>query len=162
MRLYEINAALEELLNQVDPETGELVCDMDALEALSIEREEKLEGLALYCKNLTAEAEAIKAEKLALEKRQKAALNRAEKARDFLARMLAGEKFTTPKVAVSWRTSQAVQLDDDFLPWAMQYGDQYLSYKDPDPDKKAIAAALKAGEAVPGAELVTNLNMQIK
>ena len=76
--------------------------------------------------------------------------------------MLAGEKFTTPKVAVSWRKSQAVQLDDDFLPWAKQYGDQFLLYKDPDPDKKAIAAALKAGEAVPGAELVMNLNMQIK
>lgn len=162
MRLYEVNAALEELLNQVDPETGELVCDMDALEALSIERDEKLEGLALYCKNLTAEAEAIKAEKQNLEKRQKAAVNRAERAKDFLARMLAGEKFTTPKVAVSWRKSQAVQLDADFLPWAMQHGGQYLSYKDPDPDKKAIAAALNAGEDVPGAELVTNLNMQIK
>lgn len=162
MTLYDINARMEYLLEQVDEETGELLCSYEELEALALARDEKLENLALYIKNKAAEAEAIKAEKQALEKRQKAALNRAEKARDFLARMLAGEKFTTPKVAVSWRKSQAVQLDGDFLPWAMQYGDQFLSYKDPDPDKKAIAAALKAGEAVPGAELVTNLNMQIK
>lgn len=162
MRLYEINAALEELLNQQDPETGELTCDLDQLDTLMMERDEKLEGLALYCKNADAEAKAIREEEKTLAERRRSLENKAERAKGFLAEQLAGEKFTTPKVAVSWRKSQAVQLDDDFLPWAKQYGDRYLSYKDPDPDKKAIAAALKAGEAVPGAELVTNLNMQIK
>lgn len=162
MTLYEINAELLALLEQVDEETGELTCDPEQLEALAIAREAKLEGLALYVKNLSAEAAAIKAEAKALTERQKAAECKAARARQYLSDQLHGEKFTTPKVAVSWRKSQAVQLDDDFLPWAKQYGDQFLSYKDPDPDKKAIAAALKAGEAVPGAELVTNLNMQIK
>ena len=41
MKIWEINQALEALLEQVDPETGELTCDMDALEALTIERDEK-------------------------------------------------------------------------------------------------------------------------
>lgn len=162
MRLYDINATLEALLDAVDPDTGELLCDLEELEALIMARDEKLESVALYIKNRAAEAEAIKAEKLALAQRQKVAENKAERARRFLAEMLAGEKFTSPRVAVSWRKSQAVELGADFLPWARQYGDQYLSYRDPEPDKKAIGAALKAGQEIPGAELVTNLNMQIK
>ena len=101
MKLYEINAALEALLEQVDEETGELTCDMEQLEALSLERDEKLEGLALYCKNAAAEAEAIKAEEKTLAERRKRLENRAERARTFLSEQLCGEKFTTPKVAVS-------------------------------------------------------------
>ena len=62
MTLYEINAELLALLEQVDEETGELTCGLDQLEALSIARDEKLEGLALYCKNLSAEADAIRLE----------------------------------------------------------------------------------------------------
>lgn len=160
MRLYEINAQLEELLNQVDPETGELICDMDALEALSIEREEKLEGLALYCKNLTAEAEAIKTEKLALEKRQKAALNKANRAKDFLDRNLAGEKFQTARVDVSYRKSEQVEVSMSFF--TEKSNERFLRYKDPEADKTAIKAAIKAGEMVPGAEIVSKLNMSIR
>ena len=65
MTLYDINAQLEALLEQVDPETGELLCDMDQLEALSLERDRKLEGLALYIKNRDAEAKAIREEEKA-------------------------------------------------------------------------------------------------
>ena len=160
MTLYDINARMEYLLEQVDEETGELLCSYEELEALALARDEKLENLALYVKNKAAEAEAIKAEKQALEKRQKAALNRAERARDFLARMLAGEKFTTPKVAVSWRKSEVVELGMGFF--ASDENERFLKYRDPEPDKVAIKAALKAGEAVPGAELVTRQNMSIK
>ena len=62
MTLYEIDAQLEEMLEQVDPETGELLCDMEQLEALSLERDRKLENLALYIKNRDAEAKAIREE----------------------------------------------------------------------------------------------------
>ena len=52
MKLYEINAALEAL---VDPETGELM-DYDAFEALNLARDEKIEGMALWYKDMVAEA----------------------------------------------------------------------------------------------------------
>lgn len=160
MTLYDINARMEYLLEQVDEETGELLCSYEELEALALARDEKLENLALYIKNKAAEAEAIKAEKQALEKRQKAALNRAEKARDFLARMLAGEKFTTPKVAVSWRKSEQVEVSMAFF--TDESNERFLRFKDPEADKTAIKAALKAGETVPGAEIVSKMNMSIK
>lgn len=162
MRLYEVNAALEELLNQQDPETGELTCDLDQLDALMMERDEKLEGLALYVKNADAEAKAIREEEKALAERRRSLENKAERAKGFLAEQLAGEKFSTPKVAVSYRKSKAVEINETaFWPWAVDHT-EYVRRKDPEPDKAAISAALKSGQEIPGAELVETLSMSIK
>lgn len=160
MKLYEINAELEALLEQVDPETGELICDMDALEALTIARDEKLEGLALYIKNMDAEAAAIKAEEKALGDRRKALENKAERTKAFLQEALSGETIKTARVVVSYRRSEAVEIrDPDFILYA---DPKFLTQKNPDINKLAIKAAIKAGEIVPGAELVTRQNMSIK
>ena len=159
MQLYELDAMIESLLEQEDPETGELLCDMEQLEAVLMERDAKLENIALYIKNKTAEAEAIKTEKLALEKRQKTAANKAERAKGFLEEYLKGQKFSTPKVAVSYRRSEAVDLTDRF--WHTANNGRFLKYT-PEADKTAIKAALKNGEEIPGAELVSRNNMQIK
>ena len=160
MKLYEINEALEALLNEVDPETGELVCDMDALEALTLARDEKLEGLALYIKNEIAEAEAIESEAEKLKARAKAAKAKAERAKSFLVQQLGGEKFQTARVAVSYRKSEQVEIGMGFF--ANEGNERFFKFKEPDADKAAIKAALKAGEIIPGAELVSKLNMQIK
>ena len=160
MTLYSINAALEELLNQQDPETGELTCDMEALEALMLERDEKLEGLALYCKNCDAEAKAIREEEKALAERRRSLEAKAERAKGFLAEQLGGERFSTPKVAVSYRRSEQVEVSMSFF--AEKANERFLRFKDPEADKTAIKAALKNGETVPGAEIVSKTNMQIK
>ena len=62
MNLYEINEAL---YGCVDEETGEII-DAEKLEALSLAFDEKVENIALWIKNLLADAAAIKAEKLKL------------------------------------------------------------------------------------------------
>lgn len=160
MRLFDIDNAIEALLEQEDLETGELLCDFDQLEALMMEKETKLENIALYIKNKTAEAEAIKAEKMSLEKRQKQAATKADRARAFLEEYLKGEKFSTPKVAVSYRRSEQVEVSDDFF--TAESNERFLRYKDPEADRVAIKAALKNGETVPGAEIVTKTNMQIR
>lgn len=59
--LYEIDA---DIVNCIDTETGEIL-DFDSLDALNMERDAKIEGVALYVKQLQAEAEAIKAEEKA-------------------------------------------------------------------------------------------------
>ena len=160
MRLYEVNAALEELLNQQDPETGELTCDLDQLDALMMERDEKLEGLALYVKNADAEAKAIREEEKTLAERRRSLENKAERAKGFLAEQLAGEKFSTPKVAVSYRKSEQVEVSMAFF--TEESNERFLRFKDPEADKTAIKNALKAGETVPGAELVSKTNMILK
>lgn len=160
MKLYEINALLEALLEQVNPETGELCCDLEQLEALTIARDEKLEGLALYVKNADAEAKAIREEEKTLAERRRSLENKAERAKGFLSEQLSGEKFNTARVAVSYRKSEQVEVSTAFF--ADEANKRFLRFKDPEADKTAIKAALKAGEKVSGAELVENVNMIIR
>lgn len=160
MTLYDINARMEYLLEQVDEETGELLCSYEELESLALARDEKLENLALYIKNKAAEAEAIKQEKLALEKRQQQANRKIERAKAFLEQYLAGQKLTTPRVSVSWRNSEQVEVSDAFFSCAAN--EAFFRYKQPEADRKAISAAIKSGQTVPGAEIVSKKNMQIK
>lgn len=159
MTLYDINKQIEEAVENgfVDAETGEILDD-SALNELQMARDEKIENIAIMIKNYKAEAEAIKAEKMNLAARQQTMENRAEWLKRYLASNLdPGEKVSTPRASISWRKSETVEVEDI---WKIP--DQYLKRRDPDPDKTAIKAALKAGEQVTGAMLVTKNNLQIK
>ena len=68
MSLYKIDRELESL---VDPETGELL-DFERFAELRMERERKIEDIALWHKNEVMEAKAIREEELALAERRKA------------------------------------------------------------------------------------------
>ena len=56
--LYEINKAILECL---DPETGEIIDDR--ISELLMEKEQKLENIALWIKNLQADVQMFKSEK---------------------------------------------------------------------------------------------------
>ena len=154
MNLYDIDRAIMEC---IDAETGEVV-DIDKLSALTMERDTKVENIALWIKNLLAEADALDAEKKAFEERAKAAKAKAESLKRYLTDALAGQKFKTTRVQVTFRASQSVNITDEAaLP------QEYVRVKtETAPDKTAIKEALKAGIAVTGAELVDTLNPQIK
>lgn len=154
MKLYEIDAQILECC--IDQETGEII-DAEKLEALQVEREQKIENVALWIKNLTAEATAYKAEKMAFAERQKKAEEKAESLKKWLADALSGTNFKTTKAAVSFRKTQSVQVSDI---WAL--GEEFVKYSDPTPDKNAIKAALKAGQEVNGAELIESISVSIK
>lgn len=162
MTIYEIDNAIMELLNQVDEETGEALFDESKLEALQMERDRKVENLALAWKNLSAEAKAIKAEEDSLAKRRKATENAAERAKSYLEFVLAGEQFKSPKVAVSYRKSESVEPGAEFVPWAFANDQTLLRMKEPEADKTAIKRALKDGKQIPFVELVTKTSMTIK
>ena len=161
MKIWEINQALEALLEQVDPETGELTCDLDALEALTMAREDKIEGIALAIKNMRAEADAIYNEVDVLSKRGRGLKNHADRLAAFLERELDGQKFHTAKVDIGFRATESVNLSEAFMKWALE-NDKYLRYKDPEPDKTQIKKAIKAGETIPGAEIVRRQSMSIE
>ena len=77
MNLYQINEVISVILEQglyVDMETGEVIAEDnldDILSQLQMAELDKLENLALYVKNLEAEAEAIRSEERALQARRK-------------------------------------------------------------------------------------------
>ena len=158
MKLYEINSAI---MNLIDPETGELT-DTEAFENLQMERTEKLEGLALWYKDLAAEAAAIKAEEKNLADRRIATEKKAESVKNFLQNELQGEKLKTPRCAVSYRRSSKVQTEPEFLKWAMDNDDSLLSYKTPTPSLSAIKEAINAGHKIPYAEIIETSSMSIK
>lgn len=165
MNIYEIDRAIQACLDMdteelVDMETGEIL----SLDALQMEREKKLENVACYIKNLTAEADAIKAEKDALAKREQAKRNKIDSLKQYLANNLHGEKLSTARAAISFRKSESVEIpnQDLFVIWASGEHNHLLTYKQPEPKMKAIKEALKAGVMIPGARLVERQNIQIK
>lgn len=162
MKLYEINEQLESLLmlesgNYVDTTTGEILTK-EAVDALQMERETKIENCLLFVKNMNAEADMIKAEIDNLTARMKACKNKADWCKNYVVNELAGEKFKTAKVSVTYRKSEAVELQGLLI----DVPNQYLKFKEAELNKTAIKAALKAGEDVPGCVLVERQNIVIK
>lgn len=153
MTLYEID---QQLLDCIDLETGEII-DAEKLTELTMERDEKVEKVALWIKDLKAEAEALKAEKQSFADRQRAAENKIESLKKWLADALNGEKFKTTKVAVSFRKTKSVDVPDIFA-----LDENYIKYAEPTADKAAIKKAIEAGETVKGAQLVENVSISIK
>lgn len=158
MNLYEIDRAI---LDCVDIETGEIV-NIAALNALEMERDAKIENIALWIKNLLSEAKQIKEEREALAEREKSAQNKAENLKKYLSGYLNGSKFSTPKVVISFRKSESVDVMDINKIMSMDDADNYLKYKNPEPDKTAIKQAIKSGKTIPGCSLVEKNNIQIK
>lgn len=156
MNLYEIEEAI---MACVDTETGEII-DEEQLDKLSMERDEKIENIALWIKNLNAEAAAYKAEKQAFDARQKAAENKAASLKKYLSGYLAGNAYQSAKVAISFRRSESVQIND--INTIAEFDTRYVKYAEPTADKTAIKKALKEGIMIPGAALVESRNIQIK
>ena len=151
--LYEIN---QQLLDTIDLDTGEIL-DESKFDELQMARDETIENIGLWIKNLNAEALAYKAEKDAFAEKQKRAENKAESLKKYLDSVLAGSKFKTTKLEVSYRKSTSVSIDESKLP--AKYLQEVISYK---VDKRDIGDKLKAGEVIEGAELVENNLIRIK
>lgn len=153
MTIYEIDSAI---MGCIDSETGEVI-DEETLTTLAMERDKKIENVACWIKNLDAEAQAIKAERDNLAKRQKSAESKSESLQKWLTFVLNGENFKTGKCAVGFRKSTTVEIDESLID--KKYMVEKVTYV---PDKAAIKKALKSGEEVSGAKLVEKQNVQIK
>ena len=158
MNLYEIE---QEIMSCVDMESGEVI-DFEKLDALTMERDQKIENIALWVKNLEADAKAYKEEKDNFAQKQKSAENKAKSLKEYLSRFLDGTAYKSTKVNVSFRTSKAVDVFDISALMTMDDCDNYLKYNEPEPDKTAIKNAIASGVNVPGCKIVENQNIQIK
>ena len=163
MTLYEINQAiLNAIAEGLDPETGEIT-NTEALDALEMARDEKIENIACYIKDLTADAKAIREEEKVLAERRRAMENKAERLTGYLSVVLQGEKFSTARCQIGWRKSSKVIVDDSFSDWAASNGrDDLLIYAEPKPCLTAIKEAIKAGDEILGAYIADSRSIQIK
>ena len=94
--LYDINA---EILKCVDWETGELI-DADKLSELEMQYSDKVENIALWIKNLAADAEALSNEIKNLQGRKKACENKIDSLKKYLSNNVF-DSFETSKVKIS-------------------------------------------------------------
>lgn len=162
MNLYEISEEIEKVLAlAVDPETGEVDGDSLAIfEVLNIERDKKIENIACLIKNLKADAQALKAEKDAFQKRQKQAENKAEALSNYLMSALNGEKFSSNRCSVSFRHTQKVALDEGVTIYDIDT--HFVRMKEPELDKAAVKKALEDGTPIAGVHMEDGLSMTIR
>lgn len=167
--LYNITSELFNLLENgfssefVDEETGEIDEEKVAkrINELNLNLDEKVDNIACYIKNTRALAEQIKAEKNVLAERQKRLENRAERLEEYLLACLTSaeiKKVETARNYVKYTTSYPLKVfDETAIP--EEYIKTTVIKK---PDAMTIKAAIKGGAVVPGVEIETKFNLQIK
>ena len=144
--LYEIDQAI---LDCVDIETGEIL-DSAKLDALQMERTAKLEGVALWVKDMRAEAEAVKAEADKLNARRKALEGRIESVKAWLLEALGGDRIKTARCNVYKMKIKKAVIDDeqslvDMFLTSDAMKEKYLRIREPEIDKTALKDSLKNG-----------------
>ena len=160
--LYDID---QEILDCVDQETGEIL-DSEKLTALQMERDRKLEGVALWIKDLNYESAMIKEEADKLTARKRALDNKIARLKMWLLIALDGEKLKTPRCNVYQTHSQRVTVADEkklisFLQ-TLEDPERFLKFPEPELRRDEIKKALKDDYEIPGASLETTESVVIK
>lgn len=165
MKLYEIANDYLALLQAIDE--GEIPEEAiaDTLEAIEGEIEVKADNLACLLKTLDAEAAAIKAEEKALAERRKQKEKAGERIKSYLSdvlQRLSIDKLETARNKITFRKSDSVVVNDNFILWARENRADLLNFSEPTANKTAIKAALKEGAEIEGAYIESKQNIQIK
>lgn len=157
MTLYEINELIAGFLaSHINEETGEIE-GIEELDALSLARDEKLDSLASYYKDLVAEAKAVKEEKQNLDSRQKRLERRAERLKDYISYSLNGEAFRSPRNEMRFRKTEILDISE-----GAEIPEQFLRYKTPEVDKVSLKKAIKEGYELDGVHIIDRLSLSIK
>lgn len=162
MTLFEIDEAiancvkLDDREDYVDVSTGEIV-DVQALDALKMERNTKIRNIACWIRNLEAEEKALGEQEKIFANRKKAAHNKKEQLKSYLAASLAGEKWKNNEVQITWKKSYPVEVTD-----IKKLSSYYLRYKEPEVNKTLLGNDLKAGIKIDGAMIVEKNNMSVR
>lgn len=147
----------EDLMSMcIDVDTGEFNEAM--FEGLRIERDRKIENIALWVLEDEAMAKNIKEQENKLKERRETLEQRIEKRKEFLRYIAEGKKLKTDRVMVSYRTSKAVKItDEEIIPIKYKTVKTVVSVS-----KEDIKKDLQAGKTVEGAELETRVSTLVK
>jgi len=170
LKLYEVNAAIQELLLMLepDPETGEVAATDDIIEQLGhleMERSAILEYLAKVVLDTRAGVDALKNEERRLKERRQALERKDERLMQILDRECAGQKTDCGVATICYRKTTRVEVSDDqsAITWLKENG--YDScYKQPAPEvsKTEVKKLIQAGTDVPGIALIQDLSCSLR
>ena len=172
MKLYEINDAIETLLNAltVDAETGEIPVSADEiierLDALSMEKQKVLEYLAKKVLNIRADMDAITKEIDRLEDRRDDCKIHIDSIMRVLDRECHGEKTDLGVATVTYRSSEVTEIPDEdaAVKWLMDsdYQDLVRIQRKVSVDKTGVKKLIASGVAVPGVTVTKKQNCSLK
>lgn len=170
MKLYEVNAAIEEIFEQmVDPETGEILSDSESLmaqlDSLQMERQRILEYLAKLVLNTRAEAAALKEEEARLKKRRDRLGKKEEQIMAILDRECGGEKTDLGIATLSYRRTSRVEVSDaeKAVCW-LKRNKHTDCYRIPAPEvaKTEVKKLINQGTKVPGCAVVEDRSCSLR
>ena len=171
MKLYEINAEIQNLMEQItiDEETGEVCCDLESIlsqvDSLQMERHSILEYLAKLVLNLRAEGAAVKAEEARLRKRRMQMESKEESLLRILDRECAGEKTELGVATFQYRKTARLYVSDlwQAFDWLKENGKDNC-YRIPDPEiaRTEVKRLISSGTAVPGCEVIEDRSYSLR
>ena len=164
--IYRLDDQIAQALETAyDPETGELLVSEEEMfsqiEQLKADFDTMIDSIASSVKNLKAEAQDVKDEKMKLEKRQHQLEAKADRSKRLLAYLLHGESWKNARHKIGYRSSSECVIDDGFIEWAISNGRQDLLNTEPTVRKADVKAALKRGEVFEFARLESKDNIQV-
>lgn len=196
MKLYELTESFAELfsqfedINEYEPDTdadgqpidgnGDIIEDVEAykekmltawfdtLEGIEGEFDEKAESIAVYIKQLKAEANILKFEKSAIAKRQTQKERQVKSLETYLfnsMKAIGRNKVDMPKAVVAIRNNAPSLVVDDeikFVNWAQKNNDNLLKYEMPSIKKNDVKALCKKGEKIPFVHMESKQSLNIK
>lgn len=197
MKLYELTETFANLfgqfedINDYEPDTnadgqpidgnGDIIEDVDAykekmltawfdtLEGIEGEFDEKAESIAVYIKQLKAEANILKFEKSAIAKRQSQKERQVKSLETYLfnsMKAIGRNKVDMPKAVVAIRNNAPSLVVDDeisFVEWAEEHNlARLLKYSMPEVKKNDVKALCKKGEEIPFVHMKSKQSLSIK
>lgn len=133
MRLYEIDPKIEELTEQmIDAETGEVNEDiLKQIQELQMEKQDKIESIACYVKDLKAYLLNLKAEKESIEAKSNIAEKKVERLTNVLYFIMPEKNFSTSKVEINKKITESTIVDDKeaMLNWAEKNAPELINRK---------------------------------
>jgi len=164
LSLYELSSTYLQALNDLtDPELDlPLEVVNDTLEALGDEMETKAINVTKFMRNMEATAIAIKSAEVEMAKRRKSLETRIKWMNDYLKGSMEQTgitKIECPffKLSIQKNPVSVVIKNEAAIP--EEFKKQVISWSI---DKTAIKNAIKAGETIPGAELINGTRLAIR
>lgn len=171
MKLYEVNIAIQQLLDQLDPdpETGEVRADTESiveqLGQLQMERQSILEYIAKMVIDIRSDVAALKAEEKRLKERRDKLENKEQRLMAVLDRECCGVKTDCGVATVNYRKVTRVNVGNPAV--ALRYFQENgfdRCFKTPEPElnKTEVKKVLTAGIIVPGVTLEHDVSCSLR
>lgn len=153
-----------------DEETGEVFFTTDDLDDLNEALDNKFESLSGIYQMYESKANALKIRSKDVADAAKSFEKKAENIKNYLNNLMkvnGRDKVEVGDKKISYRKSVSSNItnEKELLEWinsSEENQQKYFNYKEPEISKKELTNAVKAGEKIPGFELVENQNLQIK